>query len=120
MGATRTRETYDVPPTAPIGEVEACRISTCKIAATPRRLRRGEDARGEPGCDDFEFWVGRNGADNVAVRLGGSGQRYWTVASSAVRSGGGLERTVLVELAPEGGIKPADIKPADSNEIDID
>jgi hypothetical protein len=77
------------------------------------------DSRGAGG-DAFEFWVGRTGADGGGVQLGCNGQRYCTVASAAVRSGGGLERTVLIEVAPQASTEVATEPGADSDEIDID
>lgn len=65
---------------------------------------------------DFEFWIGRNGAGSTGFKLGGSGQRYSTLASAAVRSGGGLEWTVLVEVAPAA----IDAVTADTEDIPID
>jgi hypothetical protein len=56
----------------------------------------------------FEFWVGRNGADCGGVRLGSEGVRYCTLGSAAVRSGGGLERTLLVEVATAAGATVVD------------
>jgi hypothetical protein len=106
--------TYDVP-----AETTKLQLQELIIALLGAE-QSAAVASGAGDGDGFEFWVGRNGADGGGVRLGRKGQRYCTVASAAVRSGGGLERTVLVEVAPEGGNKAGHGPATVSNDIDID
>ena len=67
-----------------------------------RALTTPQDGGDEPVAPPtFDFWVGRNGADSGGVRLGdGSGGLPVTLAGAAGETGGGMERTLLVEVAP--------------------
>ena len=96
-------------PRAPVSLNRMLRVCLVVADATAaqlsdmlRALTTPQDGGDEPVAPPtFDFWVGRNGADSGGVRLGdGRGGLPVTLAGAAGETGGGMERTLLVEVAP--------------------